>query len=165
MKIKLFDVILHPRLETTWVHFDIEAEDQNGKKYYEYSRGYGGYCPPYPAFSHYAGENYFTKKYPYGCMLDPFDVNQMVKRLKSYEWEVGIKSIKFSNQVFVCPKTYIIWQSIEKIEGTNYFEIKELPSKREDLICCREDNHKVWSVIRKSNIHTQTHNYSFNDTL
>ena len=140
--IKLFDVILHPILKKSWIHFEIEATDETGRKYYENSRSYGVYSPPYPAFPYSAGENYITKKYPYGYTLEPFDVNQLMRRLNSFEWVAGVKSIKFSNQVYVCPKTYIVWKfGEEKVEGTSHFEIKELPEEKKSVYVCDEQTH------------------------
>jgi len=137
--IKLFDVILHPVLKKSWVHFEIEATDEAGKKYYESSSSYGVFAPPYPAFPCYAGENYITKKYPHGYTLEPFDVNQIMRRLNSYQWVAGVKSIKFSNQVYVCPKTYAVWEfANKKVEGTSHFEIKELPKNTKYIRTCVE---------------------------
>jgi hypothetical protein len=81
--IKLFDVILHPILKKSWIHFQIEATDQTGQKYYDNSSSYGCYDPPYPAFPCYAGENHFTNKHPYGYTLEPFDVNKIMLILKN----------------------------------------------------------------------------------
>jgi hypothetical protein len=155
MNIKLFDVVLHPRLETSWIHFDMEATDQDKKTYYHRSEGFGGYSPPYPAFSYHAGKNHFDEpKYDFRDNLDPFDVNLLIKRLSwltvFYEWEAGLKSLKFSNQVYVCPKTYVVWQSSKKdIEGTSYFEIKELPKSKHDFWCCREQYSDAYSYYEK----------------
>lgn len=153
MKTKLFDVILHPRLEINWIHFDIEATDQDKKTYTHRSVGFGGYAPPYPAFPCGAGKNHFTKENRHGYTLDPLDINQIIERLGSYEWEAGLKSIKFSNQVYVCPKTYIVWQSAnEKIEGTNYFEVKELPKNKNGFYHCREQDYDVYKLFHKENL-------------
>lgn len=140
--IKLFDVVLHPILKKSWIHFEIEATDETGRKYYESSRSYGVFDPPYPAFPCYAGENYFTNKYPHGYTLEHFDVNQLMRRLNSYQWIAGVKSIKFSNQVYVCPKTYIVWKlGDEKVEGTSHFEIKKLPKDKKSVYVCDEQRY------------------------
>jgi hypothetical protein len=140
--IKLFDVVLNPILKKSWIHFEIEATDETGRKYYESSRSYGVFDPPYPAFPCYAGENYFTNKHPHGYTLEPFDVNQIMRRLNSYQWIAGVKSIKFSNQVYVCPKTYIVWKlGNEKVEGTSHFEIKKLPKDKKSVYVCDEQRY------------------------
>jgi hypothetical protein len=149
-KIKIFDVVIHPRLETSWIHFDIEATDEKGKIYYDRSSGYGGYAPPYPAFPCCAPKNHFTTQFEFGYFLETFDVNQIIKRLGSYQWEAAIKSIKFSSQVYVCPKTYIVWKSFnEKVEGNSYYEIKELPKNRKDFYVCREQQHDVYQAFKQ----------------
>jgi len=148
--IKLFDVVLHPRLEKSWIHFDIEATDENGKMYFERSSNYGSYDPPHPAFPCYAGKNHFTKEHPHGYTLEPLNINLIIRRLKSFEWQAGIKSIKFSNQVYVCPKTYIVWESAhEEKEGVSYFEIKRLPKNRENIYVCQEQNCDAWHHYNK----------------
>jgi hypothetical protein len=137
--IKLFDVILNPVLKKSWIHFEIEATDETGKKYSENSYSYGVFDPPYPAFPYSAAENYLTKKYPHAHSLEPFDVNQIMRRLNSYQWVAGVKSIKFSNQVYVCPKTFVVWQfANKKVEGTSHFEIKELPKNTKYIRTCVE---------------------------
>jgi hypothetical protein len=148
--IKLFDVVIHPRLEVSWIHFDIEATDENGKMYFDRSSASPGYQPPYPAFPCYAGKNYFKRKYSFEHTLEPFDINQIMRRLKSFEWQAGIKSIKFSNQVYVCPETYIVWESAhEQKEGIVHFEIKRLPKNRENIYVCREQNCDAWHHYNK----------------
>jgi hypothetical protein len=140
--IKLFDVILKPILKKSWIHFEIEATDETGRKYYENSRSYGVFAPPYPAFPYSAAENYITKEYPHAYSLEPFDINQLMRRLNSYEWIAGVKSIKFSNQVYVCHKTYIVWQfANKKVEGTSHFEIKELPKDKKNVYVCDEQRY------------------------
>jgi hypothetical protein len=137
--VKLFDVILHPHLKKSWIHFEIEAKDETGRKYFDNSSSYGVYAPPYPAFPCYAVENHFTKKYPHGYTLEPFDVNQIMRRLDSYQWLAGVRSIKFSNQVYVCPITYVAWTfAKKKIEGTSHFEVKELPKNNKNIWVCDE---------------------------
>ena len=137
--VKLFDVILHPSLKKSWIHFDIEAIDEEGHKYFDHSSSYGCYAPPYPAFPCYAGENYFTNQHPHGYTLEAFDVNQIVKRIRSHEWVAGIKSIKFSNQVYLCPKTYVLWEWAKKrVEGVSHFEVKRLPKGKKQIYVCEE---------------------------
>lgn len=139
---KLFDVILHPILKKSWIHFDIEAIDEEGVKYFHRSSSYGCYSPPYPAFPCYAAENYFTEEYPHGYTLEPFDINEIMGRLRSFEFVAGIKSIKFSNQVYVCPKTYIVWKwAEEKVEGTSHFAIKKLPKDKKDIYVCDDQSY------------------------
>jgi len=139
---KLFDVIFHPVLKKSWIHFDIEAIDEAGKKYYERSVCYAGYDAPYPAFPYWAAENYFTEENPHGWTLEPFDINKIMTRLNSYQWVAGVKSVKFSNQVYACPKTYIVWKfGEEKVEGTFHFEIKELPEDKKSVYVCDEQRH------------------------
>ena len=65
-----------------------------------------------------------------------------MRRLNSYEWIAGVKSIKFSNQVYVCHKTYIVWQfANKKVEGTSHFEIKELPKDKKNVYVCDEQRY------------------------
>lgn len=147
--IKIFDVILHPRLEKRWIHFDLEAKDEKGKKYYH--RSSSGYWidPPYPAFPCEAGKHHFTGS-RYGYKLDSLNINKMIERCGSYDWEAAIKSIKFSDQVYVCPKSYIVWQfAKEHIEGTNYFKIKELPKNREEFYTCDDQYYDVYRLFEK----------------
>lgn len=150
MNIKLFDIILHPSLKKRWIHFDVEAKDQNGKEYFHYSSIYGSYTPDYPAFPCSAAKNYFNKKQTWGYKLDPFDFNQLFSRIRSYQWEIGIKSIKFSNQIYVCPKTHIVWQwSKKQVEGTNYFEIEKLPKNEDDFNVCEDQYDDVYRLFKK----------------
>lgn len=143
--IKLFDVVLHPILKKSWIHFQIEATDETGKKYYDNSSSYGCYDPPYPAFPCYAGENHFTNEHPYGHTLEQFDVNKIMRRLDTYQWLAGVRSIKFSNQVYVCPKTYAVWQFARKeVEGTFHFEMKELPKNTKYVRVCDEQKHLLY---------------------
>ncbi len=162
-KVRHVDVVLKASLKRAYVHYDRDLIVDNKKTYRQISKVNYYSDTLYPSFRASHAKDFFEgNDYMYDPFPEIFDKATLEKEIQrafiynpeEYENEFRVRSVKFLNPVYICPKSGIVWMKSNvdwknMEEAPNHFLIRTLPKDRNEFYVCEEQQYEAYKWIKQ----------------
>ena len=148
-----FDIVLCPDLKKSWVHYDVEIHNADGKKNWRdriaiyrsvHYAGYINYASFRPDVESDLAETLNNYR---PCVASLTNHEFYFNKSVPNNWRENVNSITIRNPVYYCLKSKLVWQNIEDDENPVFsdklLEVKEY--KKGSHVCvaqCQEKTQK-----------------------